>query len=82
MICVVFGCAAVGGIADEIMYGWIAKLSISGALRPLARYAAPRSRMKAVGECVGRIPSGRSAPRGETAAPITRRLGSTALSAS
>ena len=29
-----------------------------GSVRPLARYAAPRSRMNAVGECVSRIVSG------------------------
>ena len=38
--------------------------------------------MNAVGDVVGRIPSGRSDPRGETAPPQTRRAGSTALSAS
>ena len=27
--------------------------------------------MKVVGECVGRVPSGRSVPRGETAPPYT-----------
>jgi hypothetical protein len=53
-----------------------------GVVRPLARYAAPMSWMNVVGECVGRIVSGMSPPRGETAPPRTTILGETALSAS
>ena len=74
---------AVPGLVDELSgYGCIAKPSITGAVRPLARYAAPIAWMKAVGEEVGRIPSGRSEPRGASAPPQTRSVGSAALSAS
>jgi hypothetical protein len=38
--------------------------------------------MNVVGEWVGRIPSGRSVPRGETAPPYTVTSGETAFNAS
>ena len=53
-----------------------------GRDRPLSRYATPRSRMNAVGECVGRFPFGRSAPRAARPPPITSTFGDTALIAS
>ena len=53
-----------------------------GVVRPLARYAVPMSWMKPVGECVWRVRSGLSLPRGETAPPITVTVGATALIAS
>ncbi len=63
-------------------YGWKANASMIGVVRPLALYAAPRSGMKVVGECVRRGPFGWSFPRGETAPPITSTCGATALIAS
>ena len=51
-------------------------------MRPLARYAVPIAWMNAVGDDVGRIPSGRSLPRGASAPPHTVMVGSTAFSAS
>src|SRR6266571_818439 len=51
-----------------------------GRVRPLARYARPRSATKVVGECFFDMIV--SLPRGETAPPITVTEGDTALSAS
>ena len=62
-------------------YGWKAKPSMIGVVRPEARYALPRSRMNAVGECVGRMP-GTSPPRGETAPPSTVTAGAAAFTVS
>ena len=54
-----------------------------GAVRSLARYAAPRSGMNAVGEWVSRpVPRPTSTPRGASAPPITSTDGSAALTAS
>ena len=53
------------------MYGCIANASIIGLERWLALYAAPRSSMNRVGECVSRFVAGRSEPRGASAPPIT-----------
>src|SRR5262245_8666461 len=52
-----------------------------GALRPLSRYAVPRSPMKVVGEWVRLEASGLSEQRGESAPPITWMRGDTAFSA-
>ena len=57
-------------------------MSISGRARPLARYAAPRSLMNVVGECVAREAFGSSPPRGASPPPTTISLGSALLSAS
>ena len=57
-------------------------MSITGCSRPEARYAAPRSWMKRVGEWVGRDAAGLSLPRAESEPPITLRSGETAFSAS
>src|SRR6185312_16845073 len=56
--------------------------SITGSVRPLARYAAPRSLMNDVGECVGFAHVAQSPPRGASPPPITRIDGRTAFSAS
>ena len=53
-----------------------------GRSRPEARYAAPRSSMNRVGECVGREPAGPSLPRADSEPPITLISGDTSLSAS
>ena len=49
------------------------------ASRPEARYAAPRSSMKRVGEWVGRAPAGLSLPRADSEPPITLTPGETRL---
>ena len=51
-------------------------------VRPDARYAAPRSSMKRVGECVCREADGLSLPRAESEPPITLTSGEAAFSAS
>ena len=56
--------------------------SMTGRVRPLARYATPSSRMKRVGECVSRPVFGLSTPRGASAPPQTRTSGAAAFSAS
>jgi hypothetical protein len=71
-----------GGIRACSGYGWIANQSITGRLRPLSRYALPRSRMKRVGEWVGRAERGLSLPRGASDPPITIVAGAAALIAS
>ena len=53
-----------------------------GLERWLALYAAPRSSMNLVGECVSRFVPGRSEPRGASAPPITWMCGDTAFKAS
>ena len=71
------------GLCEELSgYGWNVKPSITGTVRPLARYAAPSAWMNAVGDEVGRVPSGRSEPRGASAPPQMRSDGSTAFTAS
>src|SRR5215208_3654855 len=79
---VVRGCANVGGWLELSPYGWNASASMTGRMRPPARYAIPRSRRNVVGECVNRAPSGLSLPRGESPIPITRIRGFAALIAS
>ena len=76
------GFAFVGGMLESSPYTWMTNASITGSVRPLARYALPSAWMKVVGECVGRMPLGRSVPRGETAPPYTSTSGETALIAS
>ena len=63
------GC--VSGMLEFSGYGWNAKPSSGGVSRPLAWYAAPRSRMNVVGEWVSRPVPGRSIPRGARAPPQT-----------
>jgi hypothetical protein len=75
-------CVSVGGSFEVRMYGCIAKASMIGFVRPLALYAAPRSRMNCVGECVSRFRPGRSDPRGARPPPITFTCLFAALSAS
>ena len=53
-----------------------------GVARPASRIAWPMSWMKIVGEWVGRIPSGLSVPRGDTAPPSTVTDGAAFLIAS
>ena len=62
-------CGCPGGIAERVWYGWSAKTSMIGFVRPLARYAAPMSRMNCVGEWVGLGESASSKPRGARLPP-------------
>ena len=64
-----FGCAKSGDWLELSAYGWMLSASMIGSWRPLARYAAPMSRMNVVGECVSRPVFGLSTPRGASAPP-------------
>ena len=52
---------------------------MTGAVRPLARYAWPSSRRNRVGEIVSRPVPGRSTPRGASAPPQIRASGADGL---
>ena len=56
---------------------------MSGRVRPLCRYQAPSASRNRTGEVETLLTAvGRSLPRGERPSPMTRIVGSTALSAS
>ena len=57
-------------------------MSMIGRVRFVARYAAPRSLMNAVGECVGRSEPGLSWPCDASAPPITFTSSETSFNAS
>src|SRR5919206_3598901 len=77
------GCVPLTGSMLELSsYGWMTKPSMIRFLRPLARYAAPRSWMKVVGECDFVPAFGSSLPCGDTAPPSTAVFFAAALTAS
>ena len=68
---------------SERGYAWNPSSSISGLVRPLSRYAAPRSWMKRTGEREALlVAAGLSFPRLERTPPTTVMVGSTAFNAS
>ncbi len=76
-------CTIQGRSFELVGYGWWPNVSNSGAVRPLARYAAPMSWMKVVGECeMFEKALGLSLPHTEVAGPITLIEGRSACNVS